>query len=160
MSEQKLFPNKSKITGYVIGFTIVFILILYFIFGSRFNYINKDQETLNTFIIRDVILVFIGIAAGIVTYVILTTQNYYIILNSELVHHRFNNELHYRYSDIVYIDKEYTMKHKVLLFYTSKGDDRYLVLDNDGRLLKILEDNCRNLITKEDFKRRFKDEKH
>ena len=52
------------------------------------------------------------------------------------------------------------MKHKVLLFYTSKGDDRYLVLDNDGRLLKILEDNCRNLISKEDFKRRFKDKKH
>ena len=82
-------------------------------------------------------------------------QSYYIITNSSLVHHRANKEINYDFKDILYIDEVYTKKHHTLLFYTNSGKDRFLILDKDELIYKILKEKCHNLLLKSEFQAKF-----
>ena len=68
---------------------------------------------------------------------------------------RFTKELVYEFNDILYIDEEYTKKHKTLLFYTNKGDSRFLILDKENIIYTTLLNKCKNLLTRDQFHTKF-----
>ena len=100
-----------------------------------------------------VILVYVGVS--ILMLVLSLKRNFYVIENKYLVVVRSFKEMYYHYSDVVYIDKEKSEKKKVLCFVTNKGHARYLPFDAKGEIYKVMLKRCNNLLSKEDFEKRF-----
>lgn len=149
-----LYPSKKKLLSTFFIVDILLFLIVYLTFGSKLSYF-KEGADISGLITRDVIILVIYIALSALLLFILLKKNYYQITNSSLVHTRFNKEYVYDYNNILYIDEEYTNKHKTLLFYTNKGDSRFLILDKDEIILKTLKKKCKNLMTKEEYHTKF-----
>ena len=100
-----------------------------------------------------VILVYVGVS--ILMLVLSLKRNFYVIESKYLVVVRSFKEMYYHYSDVVYIDKEKSEKKKVLCFVTNKGHSRYLPFDAKGEIYKVMLKRCNNLLSKEDFEKRF-----
>lgn len=94
-----------------------------------------------------------------IAFIILTTigvsYNSYEIHKSHLLHLKGQQRLTYNFDDILYIDEAHSRKHKTLLFYTNKGDERHLVLDKDEILLTKTLERAKNVVSREEFMRRF-----
>lgn len=155
MANKKLFPSKGKLLLSFIPVSILLLLVLYFSIGGKFTYFGKSIDQIKNLLLADLIALIIWIVLNAVSIFILLKYNYYIVTNSELIHHRFNKELHYKFNEIIYIDEKSTLKNRTLLFYTSKGDARYIILDKNKEILKILQTNCKNLLSKESFHSKF-----
>lgn len=100
-----------------------------------------------------VILVYVGVS--ILMLVLSLKRNFYVIESKYLVVVRSFKEMYYHYSDVVYIEKEKSEKKKVLCFVTNKGHARYLPFDAKGEIYKVMLKRCNNLLSKEDFEKRF-----
>ena len=72
-----------------------------------------------------------------------------------LVQVRAFKEAYYHYNDVVYIDKEQSEKKRTLVFYTNKGHVRYLAFDRNGEIYQAMLKKCNNLLSKEEFKKRY-----
>ena len=155
MKYEKIFPKRSKIIGILIATMAALALLCILAFGSRFNYFNKTWEQCIPLFTRDMIILAVAIALTVAASIMLSAKNYYVITKDSLVHHRMYDELYYNYKDILYIDEEYTHKKETLLFYTNKGDQRFLVLDKEHKIYDALKSNCKNLISREEFHRKF-----
>ena len=100
-----------------------------------------------------VILVFV--AVSVLMLVLSLKRNFYVIENKYIVVVRSFKNMYYNYSDVVYIDKEQSERRKILCFATNRGDARYLPFDKNGEIYKIMLKRCNNLLSEEEFKRRF-----
>ena len=100
-----------------------------------------------------VILVFV--AVSILMLVLSLKRNFYVIENKYIVVVRSFKNMYYNYSDVVYIDKEQSERRKILCFATSRGDARYLPFDAKGEIYKTMLKRCNNLLSEEEFKRRY-----
>ncbi len=60
----------------------------------------------------------------------------------------------YFWTDIIYIDEEFSEKHKMMLFYTKDGKDHYLLFDKQRVIYETALAKVHQL-TPEEFKRRF-----
>ena len=155
MKYEKIYPKKSKVILTLIGVMSALALLCVLAFGSRFNYFNKTWEECQPLFIRDMIILAVAVLLTIASSFALTLKNYYVITKEAIVHHRIYDELYYNYKDILYIDEEYTHKKKTLLFYTKKGDQRFLVLDKENKIYDAMKANCKNLISREEFHNKF-----
>ncbi len=100
-----------------------------------------------------VILVFV--AVSVLMLVLSLKRNFYVIENKYIVVVRSFKNMYYNYSDVVYIDKEQSEKRKILCFATNRGDARYLPFDKNGEIYKTMLKRCNNLLSEEEFKRRY-----
>lgn len=100
-----------------------------------------------------VILVFV--AVSIFMLVLSLKRNFYVIENKYIVVVRSFKNMYYNYSDVVYIDKEQSERRKILCFATNRGDARYLPFDKNGEIYKTMLKRCNNLLSEEEFKRRY-----
>jgi len=138
---------KPRIARTVIPYLILYLLInvvTYFPIGftwppTTFHYISLALWT-----IAFSIFIYLGVR-----------YNSYEIHKNHLVHLKGKTRLNYNYASILYIDEQYTKKHKTLLFYTDRGDSRFLVLDKDELLLSKTLERCKNLISKEEYQTKF-----
>lgn len=92
---------------------------------------------------------------SILMLVLSLTRNFYVIENKYLVVVKATKEMHYYYSDVVYIDKEQTERRRVLCFFTKQGHTRYLPFDKDGEIYATFLKRCHNLLSKEDFENQY-----
>ena len=155
MNEKTLKPKPAKIIGLFSIVAIFLLLILYLTFGSRFMYFNLDEDELWDSIIADIIIVAVWIAIVVIFLIVLLKYNYYTVTKTEIIHHRFNKDLHYDFKKIIYIDEVYTEKHGTLCFYTDKGNCRFLILDKNKELYEIVKANATNALTREQFHAKF-----
>ena len=155
MNSQKLFPKKSKVLKVFLIFSLVLLLVIYGLFSSRFGWAYQGEEMLMTNITRDIICLLIWLVVSLILLYIFLTQNYYLISNDGIIHHKWTKEVKYSFQDILYVDEEYTEKHETLLFYTSKGHPIYLVLDKDEKILKAVLAKSKNLISKQEYHNKF-----
>ena len=81
-------------------------------------------------------------------------STYYVIDTKKLIHSKMGVEKEYYWKDILYIDEEWSRKHKMLLFYMADGKDRYLAFDKDGLIFEYAL-NYSRLISQEEFLARF-----
>ena len=172
MNFERIYPQKSKILKIFALYALVLLLLIYGIFSSRFGWAYQGEEMLVSCIVQDVACIVVWIVLCVISYfilnldkekftgsnklpIVLTKQNYYVILKEGIIHHKWTKEVRYEFKDILYIDEEYTEKHSTLLFYTSKGHAIYLVLDKEEKILKAVQNKSRNLISKQEYHNRF-----
>ncbi len=86
---------------------------------------------------------------------ILSIKNtYYVLNNSRVIHVRLGKEVSYDWSHIVYIDQEWSEKHKTLDFFLESGKECYLAFDKEGKLYEYALRNCK-LLEQEEFALRY-----
>lgn len=95
------------------------------------------------------------LAIAIVTAIFGIKMNFYEIGKKYLVHHKGNKQLVYHYSDILYIDEAYSDKHKILLFYTRQGHERYLPMDDEQLIYQAVKKHCDRLVSKAEYQIRY-----
>lgn len=87
---------------------------------------------------------------------VLTPFNLYYEINKKYVEEvKFTKRLVYNFSDIIYINEERSEKKKKVCFYTRFGHVRELYFDKQNIIYKSMLANCKNLMSKEDFERRY-----
>lgn len=82
------------------------------------------------------------------------TSTYYKVDKHKLTHSKMGQIKEYYWKDILYIDEEWSKKHKMLLFYMADGKDRYLAFDKKGIIFEYAL-NYSRLLSKEEFLARF-----
>lgn len=144
-SHMKVYASPRKtILNYTIA-GIVMAAIFYFTFGSW-----KWPP-----LAGDILFVTLPIVIALITMILGIKMNWYEIGKKSLTHHKGNNLLVYYYSDILYIDQAYSEKHKVLLFYTKQGHERYLPMDSEMKIYQAVIERCKHLISQEEYQIRY-----
>lgn len=95
---------------------------------------------------------------SIVLCVLTLKKTYYIINDKEIVHVRMGSETSYTWKHIIYVDEEWSKKHKTLLFYLEDGKERFLSFDKD-HLVYDYALEYGSLISSEEFRRRYQKSK-
>ena len=70
------------------------------------------------------------------------TQTSYELTPHKLIHNKMGKTSEYFWSDIIYIDEEFSKKKKMLLFYTKDGREHYLAFDKEGLIFTTALEKC------------------
>ncbi len=97
------------------------------------------------------VVIAIWFALSIFLTIISIKMNYYTYNRYELVRHVYTKEYVIKYKDVLYIDIEWSKKHSSLLLFTSLGHERYLPFDKERKILDLLQERCKHLISKEEY---------
>jgi len=157
MKEKILKPRAITILKYYIPIMILLLIVCYFAFSDFMKYFSFDESKISEYLARDLLIVGIWLIFFIVFLLLLLKRNYYEFNKQELIHHRFTNDVSYLFDNIIYIDKEYSLKHKTLFFITKDNKKFYLAMDKDNKLLEVFLKNCKNLkenYINDEFKRK------
>lgn len=148
MNTKIIKPKASYILRIYIPVMLILLIAVYGLASSRFKW-AYEQGDVSQYILRDVLIVVCWAILFVIFLILMLKKNYYEVNKKELLHKRFVNEVAYSFDNVIYIDEEYTLKHKTLLFYNKEGKALYLVMDKNGELLKVFKQNCHNLKSKE-----------
>lgn len=97
------------------------------------------------------LIIALYVISSVVLFILTPKRVYYEVNRKYVKVVKYNKELIYYYSDVVYIDEELSKKKKTVYFYTNKGDERYLTFDQKGLLYQTMLNNCKNRLSKEEF---------
>lgn len=127
---------------------LVFEIIFYFSFqGSKTNSLWPLDRSF--YFYTPALLV----ATGIFCYISIT-QTFYQIDGAIFLHSKMGKIVDYTFSNIIYVDEEFSTSKKLMRFFTKDGKEHLLLFDRNGVIYKtILEKSP--LISKEEFERRF-----
>ena len=134
----------------IITFVIADIIFAALLFLSCINLFLFQKWNAIQFAIIGVFVI-----VSVLMLVLSLTRNFYVIESKYLVVVKVNKEMHYYYTDVVYIDKEQSERRKVLCFYTRQGHTRYLPFDKEGKIYTTFLNKCHNVINKEDFEKNY-----
>lgn len=81
-------------------------------------------------------------------------KTYYVLNNVRVIHFKMGKETSYEWSHIVYIDREWSEKHKTLLFYLENGKECFLSFDKEHLIYDYALQHC-PLISDEEFVLRY-----
>lgn len=149
-------PNKLKVNPWrIIAIFGVAFLVFELIFYASFQGVNGGLWPLDkSFYFYTPALI---IASVVFCYLSLT-QTYYEIKGPVFVHSKMGKVVEYSFSNIIYIDEEFSRKKKMMRFFTREGQEHLLVFDKNAVLFETALKKC-PLITLEEFKRRFPNKK-
>ena len=131
---------------------LIFELIFYFSIQGAVN--GKLFPFDNSFYYYTPIL----LVATIIFCVISLTKTYYEIKGAVFTHSKMGKVVEYSFSNIIYIDQEFSEKKKMMRFFTREGQEHLLIFDKNGVLYQTALKKC-SLISKEEFLRRFPNKK-
>ena len=140
--------SNVKLILLYVGTFIVFEAIFFFSFTITNVLENKKLDV--PFFIYTPLLVVMSIILCIMSI----KNTYYILNDSRVIHVRLGKEVSYEWSHIVYINQEWSEKHKTLNFFLESGKECYLAFDKEGKLYEYALRNCR-LLEQEEFARRY-----
>ena len=149
-------PKKLRINSWrIIKIFLVTYLIFELIFYVSFQGANgKFWPFDNSFYYYTPILF---VASAIFCYMSLT-QTYYEIQGPVFIHSKMGKVVEYTFSNIIYIDEEFSIKKKMMRFFTRDGKEHLLVFDKNAVIYTTALKKC-PLISKEEFERRFLNKK-
>ena len=91
------------------------------------------------------------VVISILFCVLSITQTYYEIDKEKISHHKMGKVYEYKFKDIMFVDEEWSKKHKMLMFYLNDGKARYLAFDKEGKIfLAVI--NKAKLMSWEEYK--------
>lgn len=144
-SEEKLKLPSLKI--------ILIFVALFFVFEVIF-YISIQHENFwpleTSFYYYTPILLVLSVVFCIISI----TQTYYKLDKHKITHVKMGKTNEYYFKDILYIDEEWSTKHKTLLFYLNNGRQRFLTFDKEGLIYEYALEYS-HLISREEFHMRF-----
>ena len=154
MSEKD--PTKLRVNPWrIIGIFAIAFLIFEAIFYVSFQGVNGKLWPLDkSFYFYTPAL----IVASIIFCVLSLTQTYYEIQGAIFIHSKMGKVVEYNFSNIVYVDQEFSEKKKMFRFFTRDGQEHLLVFDKNAELYQTALRKC-TLISKEEFERRFSNKK-
>ena len=94
------------------------------------------------------------IIASTIFCVLSLTQTYYEINGATFIHSKMGKVVEYNFSNIIYIDQEFSEKKKVFRFFTREGQEHLLIFDKNAELYQTALIKC-NTVSLEEFQRRF-----
>ncbi len=151
---KKLYPSKLTFFKTFIWIALIVLILVFLAFSSRFAWAYTEGDV-SGYIIQDVAVFFVGVAVDVALWFILIAKNFYEVINDGVVHHRLGRETTFNFENVLYIDEEYSIKHKSLLIYNKEGKELFLTLDKEMELLELFKSGCKNLISKEELKEKF-----
>ena len=119
------------------------------IFGLTFSQFLKPIKEW-TWQPYTIIGIWLTVSAFLVVLVLV--GSYYEVEKRYVVVVKAKQRVVYNYSDVVYIDEEQSERRKMVCFYTRQGHCRYLLFDKKQILYKVMLANCKNRLSKEEFK--------
>jgi hypothetical protein len=119
---------------------------------AKADFLKYIPDGYEWWICMDASLRIVGSLEGLINY--FEENSYDIGISIEETTKTFK-EAYYHYNDVVYIDKEQSEKKRTLVFYTNKGHVRYLAFDRNGEIYQAMLKKCNNLLSKEEFKKRY-----
>ena len=141
----KNFPMKLHINPWriILIFALSF-LVLEFIFYSvfqpwyagEFNPFTQGPYLFNEYFKAIYIYTPILLIMSVVFCVLSIKNTYYIVESHYIAHFKMGHEDRYNYTDIIFIDEEWSKKHKMLQFYLKDGKSRTLAFDKEGLIFK------------------------
>lgn len=137
--------ESKKITLYVFITFLVFLGTFYFGFGSK----KWPPETI------DYVILVILFVSMVILDIFAIKSTYYTIVNNAIIQHRFGKINYYDYSRIIYIDKDYSLKHKALTMVMDDGKIIFLTFDKEGKIYEMALKNAKKLISKEELNKKF-----
>ena len=151
-NNKKLKINPWRIIGIFGVAFLVFEAIFYFTFQGAVN--SQLWPLDKSFFYYTPILL---VATAIFCFVSLT-QTYYEIDGAVFTHYKMGKVVEYTFSNIIYIDQEFSVKKRMMRFFTRDGREHILIFDRKAELYEVALKKC-PLISKEEFERRFPDKK-
>lgn len=130
-------------------YTIIYFVILIILFLTLLRIFISPWTWIQPTIIGAYTLIIS------IFYIVIYQNNYYEITRKYVKFKRFSKEFIYFFSEILYVDQEQSQKKNIICFYTIKGHSKYLIGDNKKILLSTIISESKNLISKEEFDRRF-----
>lgn len=130
-------------SGLFVAFEIIFYLTFQGVNGVFFPF------DLSFYIYTPILL-----GTSIMFCVMSVTQVYYKLDSHKLTHVKRGKVYQYFYCDILYVDEQWSLKHKMLLFYDKNGKAHYLSFDKEGAIYNKVLDKA-PLMTREEFQIRF-----
>ena len=152
MSNKK-FPLKLKINPWrIILIFIVSFIVLEAVFYSIFT--PWYEGNFNP--IGLPFFLYTGILFGLsVAFCVLSINNTYYVVDAHYISHfKMGHEDRYPYTDIIFIDEEWSKKHKMLNFYLKSGKSRTLAFDKEGLIYKYAVEKVHQM-SKEEFQAKF-----
>lgn len=134
--------------------TVTFIVSMLLLGGVVFLIFFKQFTTLPWDFLPYLIISF-WLLGAIFFYILTIKMNYYVLHKKYVVVKRYNKELVYNFSDVIYIDEAQSEKKKTIIFVTNKGHERYLIFDKENILYQVMLQKCTNRISKEQLKNKF-----
>ena len=140
--------SNTKLVLLYIATFLVFEAIFFFSFtiGSILDGYGLD---LSFFIYTPILVVM-----SIVLCILSIKNTYYILNDVRVIHVRLGKEVSYEWSHVVYINQEWSEKHKTLDFFLESGKECFLSFDKEGQLYEYALRNCQ-LMDLEDFQIRY-----
>lgn len=90
-----------------------------------------------------------------VLFCVLTIRaTWYMVDTKKLTHSKMGQIKEYYWKDILFINEEWSKKHKMLLFYMADGKERFLAFDKEGLIFEYAL-KYGGLLSEEQFLRRF-----
>ncbi len=133
---------------------IILIFTILFLVMDAIFYVSFQHERFWPFEMSFYIYTPILFVTSTIFCVVSIRSTYYVIDKQKLVHTKMGQVKEYYWKDIIYVNEEWSKKHKMLLFYLSDGKDRYLAFDKEGLILEYALIYGR-LMSKEEFFERF-----
>ena len=145
-------PNPKRIILIFAVLFVIFEAIFYFTFQGAIS--GKFWPLESSFYAYTTSL----LAASILFGALSIYKTSYEVTSLKLVHTKMGKVMEYFWSDIIYIDEEFSASKKMLLFYTKDGREHYLAFDKDGIIFTKALEKC-HLISREEFIRKFPNKK-
>lgn len=145
MKEEKLRISSKRIIIIFIVLFLVFEAIFYF----SFQHDNFWPLEISFYFYTPLL----ALSSAFFCYISIT-KTYYVVDKQFVHHYKMGKEFRYRWSDIIYIDEEWSKKHKMLLFYENDGRAKYLAFDKKGVIWEYAL-KYSHLISREEFLERF-----
>lgn len=150
MEEKRYKISKTRI---ILTFTILGVVLELLVLGgmlATFIIGEKDIDYLT------MSLVGIAIIVMMVVFSFMTLKNsYYLIDKKGIRYVRPGKDLYYPFDTFLYVDEQYSEKHKVMLVYNDQGKDVYIPFDEKGEIYKATLKYASKLVTKEEYRLMF-----
>ena len=129
------------VVTYIISVLLFYSVIQPWKFFNTGNFADLNPFTnFVTYIYMGALLILAAIFC-----VLSIKKTYYVLDSKKIEHYKMGNCDIYHYSDIVYIDEEWSKKHKMLHFYLRSGKSRTLAFDKEGLIYRYAIEHVRQM---------------
>ena len=139
---------KVSVWRMIMIFSILF-LVMDAIFYFSFQHDHLWPFDTGFYIYTPVLFVSSGVFCFIAIH-----STFYKVDKHKLTHSKMGQVKEYYWKDILYINEEWSKRHKMLLFYMADGKDHYLAFDKDGIIFEYALKYSR-MMSEEEFLSRF-----
>ena len=140
--------------------TLVLYFIVFLVSYEMFYYITFNPFMLHflPWDYRQPLLLGAILILAIIATILAIKNTYFQLEDKDLLYRKFGKEFEFSYDKVEFIDVEQSKRKKMVIFYSTVSKAQYLLGDDKEEVLNHMIKKCKNVISKDDFRRRHADE--